>query len=187
MSSFLFEVYSDKYAHIKLIGSDKNKNFTSYAFTQILNKDGLIRNTRLDENGELNYRLIPGDYKFRIATAKEHIWSEKFSLKSGDRKTINLTLRNKAEISGNLYKYDNKTPNSGVQVSLISTEDSKLIQSLCTGVKGEFKFFPPDGQYNLRFTVNDNYIFQHLIDDKTAYFIKNCYFYIFDNVIFVKK
>ena len=69
-----------KYAHIKLIGSDKNKNFTSYAFTQILNKDGLIRNTRLDENGELNYRLIPGDYKFRIATAKEHIWSEKFKI-----------------------------------------------------------------------------------------------------------
>tara|TARA_B100000424_G_scaffold271728_1_gene276283 strand:- start:12152 stop:13153 length:1002 start_codon:yes stop_codon:yes gene_type:complete len=29
--------------------------------------------------------------------------------------------------------------------------------------------------------INDNYIFEHLIDDKTSYFIKNCYFYIFDD------
>ena len=41
----------------------------------------------------------------------------KFSLKSEDQKTINLTLKNKAIISGNLYEYDNKTPNSGIQVS----------------------------------------------------------------------
>ena len=35
----------------------------------------------------------------------------------------------------------------------INSENNKVIQSLCTGEKGEFKFFPPDGQYNLRFTV----------------------------------
>ena len=29
--------------------------------------------------------------------------------------------------------------------------------------------------------INDNYIFEHLIDDKTSYFIKNCYFYILND------
>ena len=173
LSSFLFEIISDKYSKVKLIGRDKNKNLTPYAFTQILNQNGLIRNERLDENGELNIRLIPGDYKFRIATTKEHLWSEKFSLKSEDQKTINLTLKNKAVISGNLYKYDNKTPNSGVQVSIINSENNKVIQSLCTGEKGEFKFFPPDGQYNLRFTVNDNYIFHKSENEITNFTINS--------------
>ena len=76
MSSFLFEIISDKYSIVKLIGRDKNKNLTPYAYTQILNENGLIRNERLDENGELNIRLVPGNYKFRIATTKEHLWSE---------------------------------------------------------------------------------------------------------------
>ena len=39
----------------------------------------------------------------------------KIQPKSGDQKTINLTLRNKAEISGNLYK-DNKTPIRGSSI-----------------------------------------------------------------------
>jgi len=181
LSSYIFEIYSDKYSQLKLIGRDKNKNLTPYAYTQILNEDGLVRNERLDENGELNIRLIPGDYKFRIATTKEHIWSDKFSLKSEEQKTINLILKNKAVISGNLYKYDNKTPNSGIQVSIINSEDNKVIQSLCTGKKGEFKFFPPDGQYNLRFTVNDKYVF-HKSDNEITNFVINSKIYDHKNL-----
>ena len=61
LSSFLFEIISDKYSIVKLIGRDKNKNLTPNAYTQILNENGLIRNERLDEKGELNIRLIPGN------------------------------------------------------------------------------------------------------------------------------
>ena len=46
LSSYIFEIYSDKYSQLKLIVRDKNKNLTPYAYTQILNEDGLIRNER---------------------------------------------------------------------------------------------------------------------------------------------
>ena len=58
-------------------------------------------------------------------------------------------------------------------IDLFQKQNLPLINSNTKKYKGVY--------HNLISIINDNYIFEHLIDDKTAYFIKNCYFYIIDD------
>jgi len=52
-------------------------------------------------------------------------------------------------------------------------QNSPLINSTIQKYKGV--------HHDILSIINDNYIFEHLIDDKNAYFIKNCYFYILND------
>lgn len=59
------------------------------------------------------------------------------------------------------------------KIDLFQKQNLPLINSNTKKYKGVY--------HNLISIINDNYIFEHLIDDKTAYFIKNCYFYIIND------
>ncbi len=168
-SVFNLQAYGKKFGKIKLIGYDQTKNKLSYTFTQIVDENGIKINTRLNEDGELNYNLKPGKYKFRIANTKNHIWSNEILIEENETKTIKLYLKNKAKISGQIFKIDDKTPNLGLQLSLINSSTNEIFESTNTDLDGKFTFYPPDGNYYLRFSVNSEYIFHETQGKKTLF------------------
>ena len=180
-SVFNLQAYSKKFGKIKLYGYDKNKNKTPYIFTQIVDENGIKINTKLNQDGVLNYNLRPGEYRFRIANSKKHIWSKKIRINENETKIIKLFLENKATISGQIFKIDNKTPNVGLQVSLINSSTNEIFESTISDLGGRFIFYPPNGNYFLRFNVNNKYIFHEIQGEKTLFKI-NSKSYTYENL-----
>lgn len=59
------------------------------------------------------------------------------------------------------------------KTDLFQKQNLPLINSKTKKYKGVY--------HDIISIINDNYIFEHLIDNKTTYFIKNCYFYIIND------
>jgi len=122
-----------------------------------------VAQTRANASG--NYRLdiypVRGTYDLSATSGELGELRSGIRLHEGERRTLNLTLKEAISIEGRLLMLDDATPHVAVPVQAI--RNSKMIATTLSDESGKYRFINlKPGQYQLRCQVLGGYVYYGL-------------------------
>jgi len=171
-SAFNLFVYDEKMGQVELEIADQNgKGIPNVR--SIIKDNKTLRFFNHDENGKRKYWLLPGLYQMAGLSTNKYKWSTKIKINEYDKKKIKLVLSESSSIFGTVFTKDNKTHHPGVQVDIINADNGEAFWSQHTGLIGDFKFRPPNGNWHIRIYSNKKYEYHKTEGKRTLIQINN--------------
>ena len=150
---FNLSIIDKKYAQLKInIKKENGKPYSNGSFGIKSIKE--VELEKLDKNGFVKIWVKPGTYRIGCVLEKKYTWTNEIKVSENQVKNINLQLSKKSKISGKVVTMDGSSPQGGVQVNIVNSENNKVFWSTSTNMLGEYTFFPPIGNWNINIATS---------------------------------
>ena len=119
-----------------------------------------VANTQTDVSGRyrLNIHPVRGSYALSAVSGELGCWQSGLRLSEGERRTLNVTLKDAISMEGTLLMLDDKTPHVTIPVQAIS--DGKVVDTVLSDESGRYRFANlKPGTYQVRCQVLGGYIY----------------------------
>jgi len=145
--------------------SDESGNPIPKANVRLEQSGEEIAKTTTDVSGSYRLEIYPvrGQYDLSAISENLGIWQLGIELAEGERRTLNLTLKEAVSIEGTLLMLDDATPHVAVPVQALVAQASLPVQVAATTLSdenGKYQFINlKPGQYQLRCQVLGGYVY----------------------------
>ena len=147
------------------ISSEKGKSIPN-AVVQLEQSGVEITQSQTDASGSYRVSVYPAHRQYDLAVTAGELGSWRLGrrLHNGERRTLNLILKEAISISGTLLMLDDATPHVFVPVQALI--DERVIATTLSDENGEYQFINlKPGRYQVRCQVLDGYFYYRTTDD----------------------
>ena len=151
---FNLNIIDKKYAQLKInVKKENGKPYSNGYFGLKSNKK--VETFQLDKDGFVKMWIKPGTYQIGSSFEDAYVWTKKITLSENQIKNIDLILNQKSKISGKVVTMDGSSPQPGVQVNLVNSDNNKTFWSTSTNMLGEYNFKPPIGNWQINIATRN--------------------------------